>query len=1021
MALGEGVLQLVGFVVLAVPGAILLASLVVWLRLARQQRDGESTGSSTGAPLYPREHVHRAERAYLRQRRDQVELPAQAAPTEATEAGHDPPAPVGLALSGGGIRSATTCLGVLQRLAMARVLPHVDYLSTVSGGGYIGSALSSLLSRRPQEDTGDDPPLASYQIPGPPTGSGSKDDKNGGEPATRFDTDSRFPFAPEESPPERDRLTGEAVLEHLRQHGDFLVRHRSLAHRDVLRTGGVMVGTVLYHVGLFALVLLVLAAPFLLLAQWVTGSVAELARLPFSAYVQDLLYWGPGTGPGTWVALAGLGALLVTTSSLWLRWWIWEHRWDDPGAEGSSEGRNTPSSPFRRPLTSLEDNRQFHALWAIFSVLLIGAGACLATLRLMGNQGPRTALLMVPAALAAGAVGAVLLASLWVRSRDYGRNERSRLNSLQGLTLWLFGGTVAFALLVWLPPWVAKNGPLLASSAIAWLGSLGLGRLLTGGTGGGGLGRLPAPLRRPVFSLLAAVLVLVGFVLACCGLLLLQPRSPFGPLAFLAISWGVVVVLLVVVGCLVDANRMAFHYFYRDRLTEAFLQTSGPAEATGSTGGGTPRSTRLPIELLRDDAEMPLTHLHGIPAPQDDDASGDDATGFLARVLGTGFRPAWKRLGTAEQGDGRIQGTGDGGPPLPPREAATCAPYHLLVAALNLTHSRDLSLRSRRAAPFVFSKLFCGSDPTGFVDTGHYREGRTTLATAMTLSAAAASTAMGARTFFAQSFLMALFGVRLGLWLRNPGYKEGVKAHRREGRTFWPWYLLREMLGRTDATGELVLLSDGNHTGDNLGLVPLLERRCRLIVAVDAEMDPDHDFGSLAEALRQAEIDHDVHLDLDLDPVRLPPGSTGGESRSHVAVGIVQYPPCPDGYEREPEGEGEGKATSGAEGDGGAELAARVDRGWLVVIKNSITGDEPEPVVTYRRQNPRFPHESTADQFFSEAQQESYRQLGWHMVDSELPDALWRLLLTDLPGPDWRRQVREALDPDEGSDHPTSS
>lgn len=52
---------------------------------------------------------------------------------------------VGLALSGGGIRSATYCLGVLQALAYRRALPNIDYLSTVSGGGYIGASLSYLL------------------------------------------------------------------------------------------------------------------------------------------------------------------------------------------------------------------------------------------------------------------------------------------------------------------------------------------------------------------------------------------------------------------------------------------------------------------------------------------------------------------------------------------------------------------------------------------------------------------------------------------------------------------------------------------------------------------------------------------------------------------------------------------------------------------------------------------------------------------------------------------------------------
>jgi len=50
---------------------------------------------------------------------------------------------VGLALSGGGIRSAAFCLGALQALDLTRVFNHIDYLSTVSGGGYIGSSLTA--------------------------------------------------------------------------------------------------------------------------------------------------------------------------------------------------------------------------------------------------------------------------------------------------------------------------------------------------------------------------------------------------------------------------------------------------------------------------------------------------------------------------------------------------------------------------------------------------------------------------------------------------------------------------------------------------------------------------------------------------------------------------------------------------------------------------------------------------------------------------------------------------------------
>jgi hypothetical protein len=53
---------------------------------------------------------------------------------------------VGLALSGGGIRSASFSLGVIQALEKYGILKSVDYLSTVSGGGFIGTCLSSLLN-----------------------------------------------------------------------------------------------------------------------------------------------------------------------------------------------------------------------------------------------------------------------------------------------------------------------------------------------------------------------------------------------------------------------------------------------------------------------------------------------------------------------------------------------------------------------------------------------------------------------------------------------------------------------------------------------------------------------------------------------------------------------------------------------------------------------------------------------------------------------------------------------------------
>jgi hypothetical protein len=156
----------------------------------------------------------------------------------------------------------------------------------------------------------------------------------------------------------------------------------------------------------------------------------------------------------------------------------------------------------------------------------------------------------------------------------------------------------------------------------------------------------------------------------------------------------------------------------------------------------------------------------------------------------------------------------------------------------------------------------------------------------------------------------------------------------------------------TDERHRLVNLSDGGHTGDNVGIYPLLQRRCALIIACDAECDPSLSFGSFTEALRHAYVD--LGIDVDIDLTMLRPNRETGMSRGHCAVGLIRYPQDRDGNR---------------------------PVGYLVYLKNSLTGDEPEPVLNYKSDNPSFPHESTADQFFDDDQFESYRALGVHIAE----------------------------------------
>src|SRR3954466_13732512 len=64
------------------------------------------------------------------------------APSDLFEKVHADPTPLSaLCISGGGIRSATFALGAIQALAESGILSQFDYLSTVSGGGYIGGGV----------------------------------------------------------------------------------------------------------------------------------------------------------------------------------------------------------------------------------------------------------------------------------------------------------------------------------------------------------------------------------------------------------------------------------------------------------------------------------------------------------------------------------------------------------------------------------------------------------------------------------------------------------------------------------------------------------------------------------------------------------------------------------------------------------------------------------------------------------------------------------------------------------------
>ena len=104
------------------------------------------------------------------------------------------------------------------------------------------------------------------------------------------------------------------------------------------------------------------------------------------------------------------------------------------------------------------------------------------------------------------------------------------------------------------------------------------------------------------------------------------------------------------------------------------------------------------------------------------------------------------------------------------------APYHLINTALNIEASRYANRRGRNADFFIFSKLFTGSEATGYVETTEMEKQATglTAGAAMAVSGAAASSNMGSATIKSLVPTLAILNVRLGFWLDNPAKVAGA-------------------------------------------------------------------------------------------------------------------------------------------------------------------------------------------------------------------------------------------------------
>ena len=393
-------------------------------------------------------------------------------------------------------------------------------------------------------------------------------------------------------------------------------------------------------------------------------------------------------------------------------------------------------------------------------------------------------------------------------------------------------------------------------------------------------------------------------------------KPPFGtPIAWFYLAIGIVLFLL---SLLLAPNANSLHRLYRDRLSKAFLFDPTRIEGRRSGTGFKRESVSVSGLALTDRLKYEDFELAPIDRFKLSQISWIDT------------------------------------------------PFPLINTALNIQGSKYANRRGRNADFFVFSPKFIGSGATQYVKTKEFEDDvpELDLATAMAVSGAAASSNMGASSIKALTPTLAILNIRLGYWVANPRQlAQDRKPSSVFASVFDQFYFLQELLGLMRESSGTIYLTDGGHI-ENLGIYELLRRRCQLIIAVDAEADPEMSFRSLVALQRYARIDLGVLIDLPWAEIRdatraaseeiaksggLPPNAA--PHGPHCAVGQITYP--------------------------------QNRKGILLYVKSSITGDENDYIVDYKRRFPSYPHETTADQLFSEEQFEVYRALGFHAV-SEL-------------------------------------
>jgi hypothetical protein len=908
---------------------------------------------------------------------------------------------VGLAFSGGGIRSATFNLGVLQGLAKNGLLRHVDYLSTVSGGGYIGSWLVAWIKRLAERDR-----------------------THAGDAKSALDGVQAL-LTPDQPNPDDPALE---PIRYLRRFSNYLTPTPSFFSVDTWSMAAIWFRNTLLNLAivvcLIAVVLLPARFAGLWLLTWRTVTVSDLggawrgmapeavvsllallvasvviagnirgvtrrARLmarkaighPVETYeprtfTQRAVQWFV-------IAPATIGAAAVAV-------WMYrvpaffEDRWSAEVTLFTSVGLAVitcfggfPRGFAERQANSPDPNLAWRTIGVIFGLLFSALGGFVTAAMLYGVTEAFGALPVdwrawavvsfgTPSVLAVAALGVALQVGLIGRDvPDASREWLGRLRAWSIIYSGLWAGVFAASIF----------GPWLVYSLGAWATAAGGTWFLTTiagfyfgsseRTGTTGEVKTVRNQCEETVAMVAPYVFLVG--------------------VFVVVAWGIHE--LVSPAIRTDLRHPAGTAVTLPGAPSAVALTVGTPERAPYTRFEARRHTYAD-DLARANSGtwMGFDHLGDIDV--------DNLGTLLLIALCAGGILAWRvdinefsmhhfyknRLVRCYLGASRRRRQPDpftlfdNGDDFPlasicsgGEEAAArtvyCGPYPIFNAALNLSGGDSLAWQERQSASYAFTPLYSGFEKTlvdretgGAPDAARhaYRPTATcgyvtgiSAGTAMAVSGAAASPNSGYHTSTAVAFLLTILNARLGWWLGNPALK---RYYKKSTPKIGLPYLLVELFGLANVRRKYVNLSDGGHF-ENLGIYELVRRRCTYIIACDGEQDSKMAFGGLAGVIRKCRTDFGVEIDINVDRLRLNPDRL---SAAHCVLGTIQYP----------------------------RQGGPPHEGYLLYVKSSLTGNEDPDVLEYRSRNPAFPHESTADQWFDESQFESYRRLGLHAAES---------------------------------------